>query len=467
MSTTELSHEILGDLTPVRQDGPNTGPFGGYVITAVSARSAFRPKADDLARQLFGAVEPFMRGHRLTAMAEWFHTPDDAHLIVVSGGHEQTDSMDEVLGYALAWQCDRDLTLVLPETHASQTLSRLAWVDTPVRVFVHGSGELRPAVIPSRSEVLAAAAARPLRRMNEHHLGKAADSVAALTTWATSNTSLVEVSRPSYCAWHCAGRQVLNVCRSGGGVMIRAGVDYSQSPPEGEEACLTIMVGAGETLTAADLAHIQYRVAKAIWMRLSSKDRGHVEHRLQASLMAGHLVKTFGLSEMPAREFPAWRGEDRPGFLDFLGQDKEGRLHVIETKVDPDDVAVVVQTLDYANWVTANADAIRTRLGWPPPTGYDKGVVCDFIFSPRARLGREDTRGPSGKAIGSYLAGQFEAISPDVSWTISLVSDPLAESPEIRRLPRHHFPTGDPLVALPVQPPRWAARVGTDLSEGS
>jgi len=66
--------------------------------------------------------------------------------------------MDEVLGYALAWQCDRDLLLVLPESYEHQTLGRLAWVDTPVRVFLHGSYGLRPAVVPSRSEVLIAAA---------------------------------------------------------------------------------------------------------------------------------------------------------------------------------------------------------------------------------------------------------------------------------------------------------------------
>ena len=62
--------------------------------------------------------------------------------------------MDEVLAYALAWQCDRDLLLVLPESGEHQTLARLAWVDTPVRVFLHDSDGLRPASIPSRSEVL-------------------------------------------------------------------------------------------------------------------------------------------------------------------------------------------------------------------------------------------------------------------------------------------------------------------------
>ena len=39
--------------------------------------------------------------------------------------------MDEVLAYALAWQCDRDLLLALPESRERQTLARLAWAILP------------------------------------------------------------------------------------------------------------------------------------------------------------------------------------------------------------------------------------------------------------------------------------------------------------------------------------------------
>jgi hypothetical protein len=117
-------------------------------------------------------------------MAEWFVTPDDGRLVVVAGGHEQVGSMDEVLAYALAWQWDRDLLLALPESHERQTLARLAWVDTPVRVFLHDSDGLRPAVIPSRSEVLTAAAGTGLRTTAEHDLGDLRPLVEWVTSWA-------------------------------------------------------------------------------------------------------------------------------------------------------------------------------------------------------------------------------------------------------------------------------------------
>ena len=134
----------------------------------------------------------------------WFVTPGNGRLVVVAGGHEQVGSMDEVLGYALAWQCDRDLLLVLPESYERQTLGRLAWVDTPVRVFLHGSYGLRPAVVPSRSEVLSAAADSGLRAIAEHDLGDMAPLVAWVTSWADDHWALAKVNRPSYQAWHCA-----------------------------------------------------------------------------------------------------------------------------------------------------------------------------------------------------------------------------------------------------------------------
>lgn len=126
--------------------------------TAATARAAFRSRAEELARDLCGHVSKFRPGLGVTAMAEWFVTPDDGCLVVVSGEHEQPGSMDRVLAFALAWQCDRDLVLVLPESSAQQTVGRLPWVDTPVRVFMHEPAGLRPTVIPSRSEVLDAAA---------------------------------------------------------------------------------------------------------------------------------------------------------------------------------------------------------------------------------------------------------------------------------------------------------------------
>ncbi len=431
---------------------------------AARTRADFRPLAERLARDLSGHVVRFRPGLSLTAKAEWFVTPDDRRLVVVAGGHEQVGSMDEVLAYALAWQCDRDLLLVLPESRERQTLARLAWVDTPVRVFLHDSGGLRPAVIPSRSEVLTAAADTGLRTTAEHGLGDLAPLVAWVTSWADDHWALAKVKRPSYQSWHCAGRQVLKVARSGGGVRITAGVNYSKNPPAGEEKALTRLVNHERPLSRAELAHIQARVTRAIWRRLAEQDQGDVEHRLQGALALGPLRTALGLTEL-AREYPAWRGDRRPGFIDFLGLDRQNRLHVVETKVNPDDVTAVLQALDYVIWVQANAEKIRDKDKgrWQEPGGAEKSVACDFVCAPRIMPAPDGSFAPRGHAIGGYLAGQLEAISPSIPWSISLVPDPLAEVPEMTRLPAHQVPPAGPLVAEPAQGLRWAARVQAGL----
>jgi hypothetical protein len=383
--------------------------------------------------------------------------------VVVAGSHEQVGSMDEVLAYALAWQCDRDLLLVLPQSYEHQTLARLAWVDTPVRVFLHDSNRLRPAVIPSRSEVLTAAAGRGLRAIAEHDLGDLAPLVEWVTSWADDHWALAKVERSSYQAWHCAGRQVLKVARFKDGIRITAGVNYSKNPPGGEEKALTCLVSHEGPLSRAGLAHIQARVTRAIWRRLAEQDRGDVEHRLQGALALGPLQTALDLTEFVAREYPAWRGDHRPGFIDFLGLDRQNRLHVVETKVNPNDVTTVLQALDYVIWVQANAKKIRDQRRWPESGGEEKSVACDFVCAPRITPAPDGSLALSGHAIGRYLAGQLEAISPSVPWTISLVRDPLAEVPEVTRLQAHRVPPG-PLVAEPVRPPRWAARVQAGLA---
>jgi hypothetical protein len=107
---------------------PAPGPGDGTPTqVAARTRADFRLLAGRLARDLAGQVVRFRPGPSLTALAEWFVTPDDRCLVVVAGGHEQAGSVDEMLAYALAWQGDLDLLLVLPESRERQTLARLAW----------------------------------------------------------------------------------------------------------------------------------------------------------------------------------------------------------------------------------------------------------------------------------------------------------------------------------------------------
>jgi hypothetical protein len=182
------------------------------------ARSLFWPVAERLAREMIPDPVPFRPGRNLTEMAVWFTDESDGTLVVEVGSHEAIDSLDQVLAYALAWQGDRDLVLVLPETHAEQTMTRLPWIETCVRVFVYGSELLpRPAIIRARAEVLSKAKTLGVRRTKEHTLGDAAELVEPLVKWADEHWALKEAHRPSYLAWHCEGRQVLAVARSKGG----------------------------------------------------------------------------------------------------------------------------------------------------------------------------------------------------------------------------------------------------------
>jgi len=255
-------------------------------------------------------------------------------------------------------------------------------------------------VISSRSEVLAAAAGRGLRAIAEHDLGDLAPLVEWVTGWADGHWALAKVERSSYQAWHCAGRQVLKVARFKGGIRITAGVNYSKNPPAGEEKALTLLVNHERPLSRAGLAHIQARVTRAIWRRLAEQDRGDVEHRLQGALALGPLQTDLGLAEF-AREYPAWRGDHRPGFIDFLGLDRQNRLHVVETKVNPDDVTVVLQALDYVIWVQANAEKIRDEQRWPESGGEEKSVACDFICAPRVMPAPDSGHRLGPEAVGS------------------------------------------------------------------
>jgi len=283
------------------EPGPSRAP-GATAQVSVAARRAFRPVAARLAAQIAPALQPYRPGAGLTARAEWFIDPEGGLLVVAVGAHEDRDVTDEVLAYALAWQHDRDLAVVLPRGHVGLTLERLPWIATPVRVYVYEEDLVpRPAVVPSRAEVLAVAGERRRRNTVIHDLGaERAAWVASLIQAADDHWALVAQPRTGYLAWHCAGRQVLRVSRAGTGLAIEAGVSYS-NPIEGQLAPLKLPVHA--PLTPADRAEVEARVATAIWERLAGHDRGHTEHRMQAALALTRL-EGLGLTRLFAREYP-------------------------------------------------------------------------------------------------------------------------------------------------------------------
>jgi hypothetical protein len=175
----------------------------------------------------------------------------------------------------------------------------------------------------------------------------------------------------------------------------------------------------------------------------------HVEHRFQAALAATG-GRTLGLVAMQ-RELPAWRLDGGPGYIDFVGLDVRGELHVVETKVGGD-VGVVLQALDYAVWVQEHQHAIREAYGWPEGNARSR-VHLDLV------LGAE-----SGRAADRYLAGQLEALAGDVSWRVVLCADPAADGPAFEPHPRRRVPTGPLMAPNRAQPARWAHRVQQHLA---
>ena len=107
-------------------------------IAGGADRPAFRLLASHLAGQVTDDLAEFAPGEALSELAIWFTAARGSQLVVVTGDHEAAGSMDQVLAYALAWQGDRDLILICLEGRHQQTVKRLAWVDSLVRVFTYG-----------------------------------------------------------------------------------------------------------------------------------------------------------------------------------------------------------------------------------------------------------------------------------------------------------------------------------------
>src|SRR4051794_20788788 len=136
-----------------------------------------------LVERLVGPAEPFGPGRRLTSLGSWFATRDGGTLVLAVGPEAAVDDAATATAYALAWQQDRDLVLIVPASAADSVAARLAYVATPVRLWAVDSDLSVTAVpIPSVEDVVSEARERPLRRGEAHDLGERAAWVAGLRT---------------------------------------------------------------------------------------------------------------------------------------------------------------------------------------------------------------------------------------------------------------------------------------------
>jgi hypothetical protein len=398
--------------------------------------------------------------------ARWFTGSHGDVLVVVVGTHEDPSVMDEVLAYALAWQGDKDLVLVLPVGYERVTLARLAWIDGCIRVFVYGPENLpTPAVVFSRVETIEVAKDRHREDARDHDLGDGENLIVELLTWVRQNPLLQEAIRIDYVTWKCAGLQVLRASRHGDRIDLIAGVDYKGKLPYGAERAIERTVTADDPLRPEEVALMQERIIRDVAKRMDPNDVTYLEHRLQANLEGGVLNERLGLRDVKP-EYPVWRGEGNAGFIDFLAIDDKDRLHLVETKVDPDDVTVVLQALDYAVWVLANEATIRARNGWRSPESPQQ-LQIHLICAPVVKARPNGTVSPEKRIIGRYLSNQLEVLSKKFRCNIWLVDDPRYAPPRLSgpfRIPPYR--KGDRSVGKPVQPQRWLPKVNATLIEG-
>ena len=440
----------------------NAMPRHGVVQTKRQLAAAARPDFQKVARELCESVRrelglpqirAFKPGRPLSELAVWFESAPNSDsargaLIVAVGPEELVSSMDHVLAYALAWQGHRTLSIICTESQAERVTERIPWIDRDISVFANlGDYPPKYVPIPSRDGTIetARSASRPVRSQGQHLLGIHEGAVASLVASLDDNLDLVKADRSSYRAWSCAGQRVLVMRRGTDTICVTAGVNYRSTVPPGEREARVLGVSSHTPLTGSDERDIKDRVEHAVERRLSD-DGSYLEHRMQASLAKDGLHNTLGMVDYE-REYPAWRGEDGSGFLDFLGIDGENNLHVIETKANPNDVVVVLQALDYGVWVMANQVEIRKHLDWESRDD-DSRVVLDFVCAPRIKRDESGRFAPTGAAIGPYMASQLEALSPSFEWRVALVDNPLA----------HPCKPSEPMSRKLMDNPRLVAR---------
>lgn len=369
---------------------------------AKNARDAFAPESAKLAEAVLGAEFRVFAPRPMTTFAWWYENSEATKLVAVVAPTEVSTVTDEVLAFALAWQHDRELILVLADKHSREVARRLPWIAGPVTVrsFEGDTVEM------SRESVLANDAALKNRTTKPHTLDSTRTAWIERLLTDPSLEGLEAHARASYLSWHSRGLQVLRVTASRSGLRLEAGVQYTR-PQSGHKVFNTMLTAP---LTDDELALAVEAVAGSVAAGGSLTSR-QTEHRLQSSM---------GLSPPPplglpflAREYPGYRGPGRPGFIDFLGSDPAGNLHVVETKVGHDP-KVVLQALDYGIWVLANEQSLRTRLpDWPRPAAPQSRIHLDFVLA----------ASDQSTALNSYLAGQLEVLTGDIHWRVFVVHD--------------------------------------------
>jgi hypothetical protein len=441
--TLEELHEMARRMeeSEVLTQYPAAAPAPALALSkarvAKNVHDDFAPQGARLAEAVLGAGFRVFAPQAMTTFAWWYEDSEATKLVAVVAPTEVATVTDEVLAYALAWQHDRELIMLLSNEHAGEVARRLPWIGTPVTIRSLAGDTVEM----SRQNVLEIAAALKERTTKPHVLDDSHIEWIERLLTDVALDGLEAHARASYLSWHHRGLQVLRVASTRGGLRLHAGVQYSRPQPGHKVFNTTLMAPLTDTGLALAIEAVVGSVAAG-----ASRTSRQTEHRLQSS-MGMSPPPSLGLTFL-AREYPGYRGPGRPGFIDFLGCDPAGNLHIVETKVGHDP-KVVLQALDYGIWVLANEQSIRAhRPDWPRPAAPQTGIRLDFVLA----------TGDQSTAVNAYLAGQLEALTGDIQWRVFVVQDLDAHPVVLTQVSAEELWGSNVGVASqPVRPPRGTA----------
>lgn len=471
----ETDRAVEDELEDLRQRwaGVNVATSSPRFAAAARRLRFHRFHSQRVAEQVLGTKATELEAdRRVSATITLWESPDGEQLVVVVGTGEKPRHIDAALAYGLTFHGDRDLHMVLPDETmtirgigtvpvARPTLHRVAHLASHVFVWTHAEVDelhwgkpLRragPAVVPPRYEVLRTGRMDEALKVGEHDLGDRADWILPLTALVEEVLGLDPAPRLSYLAWHADGRQLLKIKRSGDGLEVTAGTDYSAHRTDKTMATVLTLTGPP---SPDELTRIRAAIEASKAERDDGTDAANLEHLLQSRLATATGVEALGLVGQLERELPASRPSQRRAYIDLVGVDARGDIHVIETKIGLDPM-LVLQGLDYWVWATEHRTELIELLRSRGHTVRDEAVVrLDFVIGTKNDTDTADLR---------YVTPQLEALDGSISWRVGLVNG-WATAPgqvTVDWSARRSLPA----TALDTHQPRFATRLHTHLQQ--
>ena len=403
---------------------------------AAARRTAFGKVAPNLVKALGLASTTWKAPQRVPAYTYFYGDDRELNIVVCEG--ESPGNVDKALAYALAHVGNRTLSLILQEGLALPTQQRLVGLRTDVRLYTYQDC----AATPMESKKLTLGGLKELEevasiRGGVHNLGARENWVEGIIDWADGLApSLVQANRSSYRAWHCLGRQLLKLNTTSKGIDVLAGVNYGK-PTEVQPAPVKLSLNG--PISDKESWRVKEAVLRGIISRQAGDDsEAHLEHQMQAALMARAEKLTGSMKVGLRREVPAKRPGGGTGFIDFVFVDTQGVLHLVETKIGADPM-LVLQGLDYWLWAKVNRKLLEKELNVKRITD----VQLDFV------LGERDGTlvAPRTSVLRLDAPAQLQQLRSDIPWRLARVTgwlrkDPTVQQLQIGEIPDTEFMTG-------------------------